>query len=110
MRYTLIAVLVLATIAGVSSYGYVQAYSALQVVKDENKSLALSLRAEQARTARIQQTVQTLENQNASTRRTLREALKSAPAWSADPVPAAVADSLCSAPRVRCAARTVQAP
>jgi Tfp pilus assembly protein PilF len=110
MRYTIIAVLVLATLAGVSSYGYVQAYSALQVVKGENTTLAQSLKAEQARTARIQQTVQTLESQNATTRRSLREALKSSPTWSSTPVPTAVAGSLCNAPRVRCTARPVPTP
>lgn len=110
MRYALIAVLVFATLAGVSSYGYVQAYSALQAAKDSNKELTLALRAEQARTARIQQTVQELESRNAKSRSTLNRALADAPAWSAGDVPMPVADSLCNSPGARCAARKVPAP
>lgn len=106
MRYAVIAVLVLAVAAGLSSWGYVQAYSALQVSKDQVSTLTTALKAEQARTARIQQTVSELEKRNAPARQKLQLVLDANRDWSDASVPAAVADSLCSRPGVRCAVRS----
>ncbi|AVH86154.1 putative Rz-like protein [Pseudomonas phage phiNV3] len=110
MRYAIIAVLVLATIAGLSSWGFVQAYSALQVANHDKVVLTDALAAEQERTARIQLTVLELEQRNAPHRAALQGALRSDPTWSAGAVPDPVVDGLCNRPGVRCKPRTVPAP
>lgn len=105
MRYAIIAVLVLTVVTGLSSWGYVQAYSALQLSKDQVSRLTTALEAEQARTARIQQTVSELEKRNAPARQKLQLVLDANRDWADTRVPAAVADSLCSRPGIRCAVR-----
>lgn len=110
MRYAIIAVLVLTTIAGLSSWGFVQAYSALQAANRDKVILTDALAAEQERTARIQLTVIELEKRNAPSRNALNAAVRSNPTWSDVPVPAAVADSLCSRPGARCKPRAVPTP
>lgn len=106
MRYAILVVLVLAVAAGVSSYGYVQAYSALRVAKDANATLTTALEAERERTARIQKTVMELEKRNVPARQKLQTVLDANQDWSDTRTPAAVSDSLCSHPSIRCAVRT----
>lgn len=105
MRYAILAVLLLAVLAGVSSYGYVQAYSALKVANDSNKQLTSALEAERERTARIQRTVMELEKRNVPARQKLQSVLDQNRSWSDTRTPAAVADSLCDHPSIRCAVR-----
>ena len=110
MRYTLIAVLVLAACTGLSSYGYVTTYKAYKDVKVQNDTLVLAVQAEQERSARIQGTVIALEKMNAKSRTLVQTALAESPVWAAEPVPAVVATSLCERPTARCAPREVRAP
>lgn len=110
MRYTIIAVLVLAACTGLSSYGYVTTYKAYKEVVQQNDTLVLAVKAEQERSARIQGTVQALEKMNAKSRTEVRTALAEAPVWAAEPVPAVVADSLCERPTARCKPREVRTP
>lgn len=110
MRYAIAVVLVLAVVAGLSSWGYVQTYAALNLANDKVGSLTQALQAEQARTARIQQTVLDLEKRNAKPRSDLGAAVRANPTWSDGPVPDAVSGSLCNRPGTRCKPRTVPAP
>lgn len=110
MRYTILAVLVLTALAGLSSYGYYTSYRALVQVKEQNDTLVLAVQAEQERSARIQGTVQALEKMNAKSRNEVHMALTESPVWAAEPVPAVVANSLCERPTARCKPREVRTP